>query len=223
MSGSPSRPRRCGSPTVRRSPPVKRCMTFSQCCTRRTVRCVAVTDDSAERVWAALTAPSPYPGTADGRPWVALNMVVSVDGRSAINGRVGALTGPVDQVILRRLRAGADAVLVGAATVRAEGYSSLLRPEIRAERAARGEPEQPLLAIVTGSARFSPDASGLRDTASPLVLITAAECDFAACAREIRRLDPGAPAGERTFSVGPALELLASEHGIRSFICEGGP
>src|ERR1700749_978109 len=51
-------------------------------------------------------------------------MVMSIDGRTAIDGRVGALTGPVDQGILRRLRAAADAVLVGASTGRAAGYGS---------------------------------------------------------------------------------------------------
>src|SRR5919107_691949 len=37
MSGSPSTPRRCGSPTVRCSAPRKRWRTFSQCCTPQVV------------------------------------------------------------------------------------------------------------------------------------------------------------------------------------------
>src|SRR5215212_5842284 len=37
MSGSPSGPRRCGSPTQRCSAPRKRWRTFSQCCTAQVV------------------------------------------------------------------------------------------------------------------------------------------------------------------------------------------
>ena len=73
---------------------------------------------------------------AEDLPAVAINMVTSVDGGTTLNGRVGRLTGPADQELLRRLREEADAVLVGAATVRAEGYSRLLRDEVRERRAS---------------------------------------------------------------------------------------
>ena len=82
---------------------------------------------------------------AEDLPAIALNMVTSVDGATAIGGRVGRLTGPADQALLRRLREEADAVLVGAATVRAEGYSTLLRPEARERRMRARGSEEPLL------------------------------------------------------------------------------
>ena len=164
--------------------------------------CVAVTDDPVERAWAGLTAQRPFPPPGD-EPVIALNMVMSVDGRTAIDGRVGALTGPVDQGVLRRLRASADAVLVGASTVRAEGYGSLLRDQA-----------QPLLAVVSRSMAFAPDAPFLRDTASPLVLLTPGEHDLPDAPRELHGI------AEETLAAG--IARLRDEHGVRTIVCEGG-
>jgi riboflavin biosynthesis pyrimidine reductase len=58
----------------------------------------------------------------DDRPWMMLNMIASVDGATVIDGRSGGLGGPGDRAIFRVLRTIADVILVGAATVRAEGY-----------------------------------------------------------------------------------------------------
>src|SRR5436190_20702522 len=100
---------------------------------------------------------------ADDLPAIALNMVASVDGATTIDGRVGRLTGPADQALLRRLREEADAVLVGAATVRAEGYSRLLRPESRERRAAARGAAEPPLAIVSRDANLGPGSPALRE------------------------------------------------------------
>src|SRR4051812_12784247 len=171
-------------------------MTFSQCCTEQTLGCGAVSDP-VERAWAGLTAERPFP-PPDG-PCLALNMVMSVDGRTAIDGRVGALTGPVDQGILRRLRGSADAVLVGASTVRAEGYGSLVR-----------DGDQPLLAVVTRSVAFAPDASFLRDTASPLVLLAPGDPELPQGDREIHAIE--------ATDLGAALDALRAEHGVSTIV-----
>ena len=79
--------------------------------------------------------PSPSPAVEAGEeyaypggdtPFVRANMVASVDGAAVLEGRVGALTGPVDQDLLILLRSLSDVLLVGAATVRAEGYGPCL-------------------------------------------------------------------------------------------------
>jgi riboflavin biosynthesis pyrimidine reductase len=85
------------------------------------------------------TVPAFSRRAAEDLPAIAINMVTSVDGATTLGGRVGLLTGPADQALLRRLREESDAVLVGAATVRAEAYSRLLRDESRELRLrARG-------------------------------------------------------------------------------------
>src|SRR4051794_35234741 len=176
-------------------------MTFSQCCIAARLPGVT-TVDAVERAWAGLTAERPFP--SPDRPTLALNMVMSVDGRTAIDGRVGALTGPIDQGVLRRLRSGADAVLVGASTVRAEGYGSLL-----------GGGGQPLLAVVSRSVAFAPDAPFLRDTASPLVLLAPAGSERPQGDRDIQLIELGG-------SLGEAVARLRAEHDVRTIVCEGG-
>lgn len=72
--------------------------------------------------------------TADGRAFVRANMISSLDGSAVAAGLSGGLAGDGDRRLFRALRAEADVILVGAATVRAEGY---------------GTPARPALAIVT--------------------------------------------------------------------------
>ena len=58
----------------------------------------------------------------EGRPAVRLNMISSVDGATAVEGRSGGLGGPADRKVFAALRSLADVVLVAAGTVRAEHY-----------------------------------------------------------------------------------------------------
>jgi riboflavin biosynthesis pyrimidine reductase len=51
-----------------------------------------------------------------------VNMIASLDGGTVVSGRSGGLGGPGDKAVFAALRRLADVVLVGAATVRAEGY-----------------------------------------------------------------------------------------------------
>ena len=56
------------------------------------------------------------------RPWVGLCMITSLDGSTVVEGRSGLLGSPTDAAVLGALRRAADAIIVGAATVRQEGY-----------------------------------------------------------------------------------------------------
>ncbi len=58
----------------------------------------------------------------DDRPWVNVCMVSSLDGTIAVDGNSGRLGNANDTGVLHGLRRLADAVLVGAGTVRIEGY-----------------------------------------------------------------------------------------------------
>ena len=62
------------------------------------------------------------------RPWVGLCMVASLDGSTVLAGRSGGLSNPDDTAVLATLRRAADAVIVGAATVRKEGYGPPKKP-----------------------------------------------------------------------------------------------
>lgn len=56
------------------------------------------------------------------RPWVMVTMIASVDGATAIDARSGRLGNANDRAVLAATRAAADVIIVGATTVRIEGY-----------------------------------------------------------------------------------------------------
>ncbi|MCA1645904.1 MAG: dihydrofolate reductase family protein, partial [Chloroflexi bacterium] len=52
----------------------------------------------------------------ENRPYLALNMVATADGRAAVNGSAVGIGSAADKQLLRELRAEADVVLHGAGT-----------------------------------------------------------------------------------------------------------
>lgn len=60
-------------------------------------------------------------GQVAGERWLAINMVMSLDGAISVDGRSGGLAGPADRAMFLGLRAAAEVVLVGAETVRLSG------------------------------------------------------------------------------------------------------
>ena len=63
-------------------------------------------------------------GSRTDRPWVGLCMVASIDGSTAVDGDSSKLSSPTDSSVLGRLRQLADVIVVGAGTVRDEGYGA---------------------------------------------------------------------------------------------------
>jgi riboflavin biosynthesis pyrimidine reductase len=73
---------------------------------------------------------SPLSTRPDG-PWVGLCMVSSIDGSTAVDGTSAKLSSPTDSAVLNRLRQLADVIIVGAGTVRDEGYGAPRRADQR--------------------------------------------------------------------------------------------
>ena len=86
----------------------------------------------AEELYLDLDLPRP-----DGRPFVYVNMVSSVDGAATLEGTSGALGGDGDRMAFRRLREWADVVLVGAGTIRAEDYGPVRLGDDARDRRSR--------------------------------------------------------------------------------------
>jgi riboflavin biosynthesis pyrimidine reductase len=61
------------------------------------------------------------PRPAD-RPWLGVCMVASIDGSTVVDSNSRGLSSKVDQEVLSTLRSLADVLIVGAATMRVEGY-----------------------------------------------------------------------------------------------------
>src|SRR5207237_703238 len=91
-------------------------------------------------------------GAPHGRPFARINMISSLDGAIAVNGRSGLLGGAGDRQVFHVLRSLADVILVGAGTARAERYGpARIDPEIQERRRARGQTAVPPIAVVTRS------------------------------------------------------------------------
>ncbi|HUH69259.1 MAG TPA: pyrimidine reductase family protein [Mycobacterium sp.] len=157
--------------------------------------------------------------------WVRANFITSVDGGATIDGKSGAMAGPGDRFIFNLLRELADVIVVGAGTVRIEGYSGAhLGVAQRQRRQARGQSEVPQLAVVTKSGRLDRDmAVFTRTEVPPLVLTCSAAAD------QTRRLladvcevvdcsgsDPG------KVDEASLLAILGAR-GMRRILTEGGP
>lgn len=62
------------------------------------------------------------------RPWIALCMVASIDGSTVLEGASRKLSCATDREVMLTLRSVADMIIVGAGTVRAEGYRAPKKP-----------------------------------------------------------------------------------------------
>ncbi|MER6924206.1 dihydrofolate reductase family protein, partial [Streptomyces spiralis] len=94
----------------------------------------------------------PEPGAAGRAPWLRANMVSTLDGAAQHEGRSQPISSAADMRIFGTLRALADVVVVGAETVRQEGYRpARARTEFEALREAAGQGPAPAIAVVTAS------------------------------------------------------------------------
>ena len=75
---------------------------------------------------------------AEGRPFVAINMVTSIDGRAQIDGTAEGLGSRADRRLMRLYRAAFDAVGSGVGTLRATGVWLRVGDDLAARRAAEG-------------------------------------------------------------------------------------
>ena len=105
------------------------------------------------------------------RPYTLLSCAVSVDG-CLDDGSAGRLimSGPEDLDEVDELRAAADAILVGAGTIRADDPRLLIRsPRRSAARQARGQPPHPLRVTLTATGDLDPAARFFTGPGTPLV------------------------------------------------------
>lgn len=91
-----------------------------------------------------------YPAGQD--VWLRANMVSTLDGAAQHDGRSQGISNAADMRIFGTLRGLADAVLVGAETVRLEGYRpARAREAFAGRREAAGQAPAPAIAVITGS------------------------------------------------------------------------
>jgi riboflavin biosynthesis pyrimidine reductase len=142
--------------------------------------------------------------------WLRLNLIGSVSGSATgSDGTSESLTNPIDRKILNVIRALSDVVVVGAATVRAEGYFV---------------PREAALAIVSRSGDFSGHRIVDKGRSDAVVVL----CPAAAVARARATLGMSVAAVVAVPDVDGSLTAEAivdalHARGYRSVVAEGGP
>jgi riboflavin-specific deaminase-like protein len=152
------------------------------------------------------------------RPYVGLNVVASVDGKTTLEGKASRIGSEADRRAMRTLRSKVDAVMIGSNTLRAEKlslgldeYSSGREPlavivtksgDVPLETNLVASDRQEVLAIV---AQGTPESNleGLRGHAGVL------------------RVPPAASSGG--VDIEAALAALKAERGVERVLVEGGP
>jgi riboflavin biosynthesis pyrimidine reductase len=157
--------------------------------------------------------------TAADRPYVYTNFALTVDGHATVEGRSGKIGTDTDTAMLVGLRMRAEAIMIGAGTMRAERYGRLFTdPARRAVRERRGLPADPLFVLVSGRLDLPWDAPLFTDGGGRVLIFTASEEDPPPTATPIRVVRH-----RGRVDVVEALRYLRVERGIRSLLSEGGP
>lgn len=126
------------------------------------------------------------------RPWIALCMVASVDGATAIAGRSGALGNRTDRAVLSAMRAAADVVIVGAGTASGEGYGAPRKHGLRigvVTNTGRVDPDTELFTSGSGFV-IAPDAADVPDGVETL-RAGSSRVDLACAVAELGTIVPG--------------------------------
>lgn len=161
----------------------------------------------------------PFADPPAGRPFVAVNMITTLDGRASVQGRSKELGSDLDSEMLLTLRHRFDAVMIGGGTMRAERYGRLIRdPEARARREGIGLAQDPLAVIVSGRMDLPFDAPLFTDGAGEVLIFTSGDRPLPETETPTRAVRV-----EGAVKVSDVLAVLRHDHGVRAVLCEGGP
>ena len=161
----------------------------------------------------------------ESRGWVRSNFVMSLDGSvQGPDGRSGSINTESDQRVFALQRSLADAILVGANTVRFEGYRAVdLEPWQLAIREQEGLAPYPALVIISASADLDPAISTPAEGVGGAVMI------ITTAGKSADDLGPLRAAGISVLEAdGPTLDLVQivdqlAGTGFPRLLCEGGP
>ncbi len=137
-------------------------------------------------------------------PWLRLNMISTVDGAATgVDGTSRTINNLVDQEVFRLLRSQADVIVVGAGTLREEGYSPNPLPIVAVSRSGSVPPT-------------------LRDSPGSLLLATCEHAEHLAESRELLGDENVLVLGSHRVDLA-ALRAALVERGYRRMLSEGGP
>lgn len=156
-----------------------------------------------------------------GHCFIRANFATSLDGSVEAGGVSRGVSSEIDRKVFHILRELADVLLVGAQTVRAEGYGPAKpSPETIERRIASGFSPVPPIAVVTRGCALDPTSRLFTDATVPTLVLTSAQ--GAADAGALKEVAEVIICGEEKVE----MELVVSElstRGLLRVLCEGGP
>jgi riboflavin biosynthesis pyrimidine reductase len=155
-------------------------------------------------------------------PHVRVNMITSLDGAASRDGRSGGLNDEWDHQVFAHLRRLTDVIMVGAGTVRTEGYvGPLLDESAQAWRVEQGLPAHAPLAIVSHRLDLDPASEVFTQAPVRPLVIThhGAPSDRHDALAEVA--DLVVHGAEEVDLVAVRAELAG--RGLLQVLCEGGP
>lgn len=165
-----------------------------------------------------------WPAVSAGMTVVRSNFVSTLDGSvQGLDGRSGSINTESDHLVFALHRALADVIMVGAGTVRGEGYRAVdLRPWQRSLRSTEALADFPTLVVITRSLSLDPDFVSPPYEHGPVIIVTTGDHGEAA-------VRPFLDAGAEVWSAPGSwvdLEWTLTELGrlgLGRVLCEGGP
>jgi len=180
--------------------------------------------DATDREWGLgeLAEAYAYPDVRE--PWLRANMVSTLDGAAQHDGRSQPISSATDMRIFGVLRGLADVVVVGAETVRQEGYRpARAREAFAALREAAGQGPAPAIAVVSASLDLDFSLPLFTSPLVPTLVLTGA-------AAAPDRIAAAEKAGAQVVIAGDGLGVdparavgALGDRGLTRLLTEGGP
>ncbi|MCC6483960.1 MAG: dihydrofolate reductase family protein [Armatimonadetes bacterium] len=177
-----------------------------------------------------------FPESSDTRPFIYTNFVTTLDGLvtfgipNGSEGRLISMNSRDDHWLMALLRASADAVMVGAGTLRGdpdhawtvEALTSVDPGPFEAWRETTGRPKFALQCVVTQSGRINVNSRILQRSDLTKIVLTTADGAQRAPA-ELSNTHILIADGSDGVDLAQAVTLLRQEFGVKRLLCEGGP
>ena len=183
-----------------------------------------------------------FPGPHADRPYTIANFVSTLDGVVSFNipgqsqGSQISGSNEADQFTMGLLRASVDAVVVGLSTFEVAGHDTLWFPESAYPKASEAyrkyrkdilkKPEQPLLAIVTGSGQVDFSFPVFHTPGQRVVILTTEKRKKAIDARkqgDLSSVEVVALSADGHVSPTAIVKVLKEEYNVGLLLNEGGP
>lgn len=161
-----------------------------------------------------------YPWPESG-VWVRAMMVTTLDGAAAgHDGLSGSVSSAPDQLVFNAVRRHADAVLIGAGTLRAEQYTPMkAKSADRERREADGQAPAPVIAVVSGSLNLPWDLPVWDESTIRPLVITTTHADQGRLAKAREHADVVTVDDITPTAI---IDSLV-ERQLTRIVCEGGP